>query len=183
MEFSEPQIVEAYRDYRPPFDATRMVRTLLRTVPEKYVRGLDCVVLLNEAFLPHRKRGSRVRSRKDAFGKSWVLGRYHHAWRGKPPWIELFVDRIICDVHPTILIWIPPVRAVCFARVLYHELGHHIHDFIRPEYNEKEEVADRWGTKLLANFLQKRYWYALWPLIVVGRIRRWKAQRRTDAEN
>jgi hypothetical protein len=169
---SQFRIVESYRDYKPPFDASKVVRILLKTVPEKYLRGLDCVVLVNQAFLPRRNKGSRVRSRKDAFGKLQVLGRYHFASHGKPPWIEVFVDRIISDIHPRILIWIPPLRLICFAHVLYHEIGHHIHDFIRPEYAEKEGVAERWSTKLMESFLRKRYWYAMWPLILIGKIRR-----------
>ena len=155
MDDSQPRIVESYRDYRPPFDAARVIRTLLRTVPEKYLRGLDCVVLVNEAFLARANRGGRLQSRKDKFGKLQVLGRYHYAWHGKPPWIEVFVDRIINDIQPRIIVWIPPLREICFAHVFYHELGHHIHNFIRPEYREKEDVADRWSTKLMENFLRK----------------------------
>ena len=172
MDGSHIQIVESYSDYRPPFNASKVVRTLLRTVPERYLRGLDCVVLVNQAFLSRRNVGSRVRSRKDAFGKLQVLGRYHFASHGKPPWIEIFVDRIIGDIHPRIIIWIPPLRAICFAHVLYHEIGHHIHDFIRPEYSEKEGMADRWSTTLMGSFLRKQYWYAMWPLILFGKMRR-----------
>jgi len=56
--------------------------------------------------------------------------------------------------------------------VLYHELGHHVHYFIRPEYKEKEDVADDWRNRFMANFLRKKYWYAVWPFILRGKIRR-----------
>ncbi|MGA2003802.1 MAG: hypothetical protein ABSG70_10495 [Terriglobales bacterium] len=55
---------------------------------------------------------------------------------------------------------------------MYHEIGHHIHDFIRPEYSEKEGMADRWSTTLMGSFLRKQYWYAMWPLILFGKMRR-----------
>lgn len=59
MDHSPPKIVESYRDYEPPFDAARVVRTLLSTVPEKYLRGLDCIVLNNFESLSRRARLER----------------------------------------------------------------------------------------------------------------------------
>jgi hypothetical protein len=47
------------------------------------------------------------------------------------------------------------------AQTLYHEIGHHIHYTIRPEYKEKEDVADRWSKKLTAKFLRRKYWYII----------------------
>jgi hypothetical protein len=34
------RINEVYRDYTPPVNATAIVRKLLRTVPDKYLKGL-----------------------------------------------------------------------------------------------------------------------------------------------
>src|SRR6266478_907973 len=88
-------VKEAYRNYAPPVDASAIVRQLLRTVPEEYLRGLDCVLLTNEAGLSRRDRVGRVWSRKRKFDKSNVLGRYHGGFGGSLPYIELRVDKII----------------------------------------------------------------------------------------
>jgi hypothetical protein len=43
--------------------------------------------------------------------------------------------------------------------------GHHIHFTIRPQHDEKEDVVDTWAGTLNANFIRKRYWYAL-PILI-----------------
>jgi len=60
---------------------------------------------------------------------------------------------------------VPFLRDLVFGHVLFHEVGHHIHRTIRPEHTEREDVADTWAGKLSANFIRKRYWYAL-PLLI-----------------
>jgi len=177
---SQIRIVESYRDYRPPFNVSKLVRTLLKKVPTKHLRGLDCVVLVSSESLSRKDRLGKIWSRKRKIGRAEVYGLYHYEWKGKPPWIEIRVDRIISDINPRIALWVPPIRAICFAHVLYHELGHHIHDFVRPEYREKEDVADRWSTRLLEIFLRNQYWYAMWPLVLVGKVRKWARSRRAD---
>jgi hypothetical protein len=176
---SQIRVVESYRDYRPPFDAARVVRALLRRVPKKYLVGLDCVVLVNEGALSRRDRIGKLRSRKRKVDKSRVLGLYNHAWQGRPPWIEIRVDKTLRNCSPQWHLWIPFFREIVLGSVLYHELGHHIHNSVRPEYREKEDVADDWKGRLMTNFLRKKYWYAVWPLVLVGKVRRWMAQRRT----
>lgn len=171
MDDSQPRIVESYQDYRPPFDVAKVVRTLLQTVPQKYFRGLDCVVLTNEAGLPRKDRIGKTRSRKRKLDKARILGRYHPQWHGSRPWIEIRVDKTLANYSRPFL-WFPPGRALCMGGVLYHELGHHVHYFIRPEYKEKEDVADNWSTRFMVNFFRKKYWYAVWPIILFGKIRR-----------
>lgn len=160
---SNVKVVEAYRDYTPSIDATLIVRQLLDTVPEKYLRGLDCVLLTNEAALPRRDRIGRVWSRKRKFDKSRVLGRYYRRNSQNQAYIELRVDKILrwMERVPAAFIF----RKVLFGHVLFHEIGHHIHRTIRPEYKEKEDVADDWAGKLNANFVRRRYWYAL-PILL-----------------
>jgi len=53
----------------------------------------------------------------------------------------------------------------CVWQVLFHEIGHHIHRTVRPEHNEKEDVADKWAGKLNGNFVRKKYWYAI-PVLI-----------------
>lgn len=171
------KVREAYRDYTPSVDAAVVVRQLLDTVPEKYLRGLDCVLLTNEAGLPRRDRIGRVWSRKRKFDKSRVLGRYHGQTRNHSAYIELRVDKIVrwIDNVPAAFLF----RKVLFGHILFHEIGHHIHRTIRPEYKEKEDVADNWVGKLNVNFVRQKYWYAV-PFITVAvkayrfmRRRRW----------
>lgn len=173
-EAREIEIKEAYRDYAPPFNASAVVRGLLRTVPDKYLNGLDCVVLTNISALSRRDRVGKVWSRKRKFSKAGVLGFYHHGSRNSSPYIELRVDAIIESTERGAM-WIPFLRTVAFGHVLFHEIGHHIHSTIRPQHDEKEDVADTWAGKLNANFIRKKYWYALpvlIPAIKVYRIMR-----------
>jgi hypothetical protein len=51
---SQPvEIREAYRNYIPPVDAAGIIHQLLLTVPDKYLNGLDCI-LLNPLSPNHR---------------------------------------------------------------------------------------------------------------------------------
>ena len=162
-EDAEICIKEAYRDYTPPLNVAKTVRLLLRSVPPKYLRGLDCVVLTNLSGQPRRNRVGKIIRRGRRVSRSHVAGLYHRQWQGNPPWIELYVDQILRSL-PRWSSWIPLITTQLIAETLFHELGHHIHLFIRPEYREKEDVADDWKKKLHGNFIQKRYFYLI-PLI------------------
>jgi hypothetical protein len=152
----EIRINEAFRDYKPPFDATKVVRKLLTVVPERYFRELDCIVLTNESALSRKERVGTIKSRKRKVQISRVRGLYHHAWHGKPAWIEIRLDKTL-SLIPKMLTWVPLFRELSIGEVLYHELGHHIHSCVRPEYKEKEDVADDWGIKLSGQFVWTHY--------------------------
>lgn len=158
------RIVESYREYRPPFDAAKLVQELLSTVPEKYQRGLDCVLLINQGNLSRRQLKGKVWGRRRKVEKSEVLGLYHHGTRNAKPFIELRIDQIVTGMGKK-FVWFPFFRKLIFGHVFFHELGHHIHQTIRPEYSNKEDTADKWSRKLNRNFIRTAYWYAL-PLIV-----------------
>jgi hypothetical protein len=49
-----------------------------------------------------------------------------------------------------------------FSYTLYHELGHHIHETQRPEYRERENVADTYAFRLL-----RRYWLRRWYVLLL----------------
>ena len=171
------RINEAYRGYTPPFNATNVVRKLLAPVHDKYLRGLDCVVLTNETALSRKDRLGKVWSRKRKFEKKLTCGFYHPEWHGNPPWIEIRVDRTV-SYYPRTLLWLSLFRELCIGDVLYHELGHHVHFFVRPEHREKEDVADAWRDKFLSSFVRKRYWYGIWPFVLVGKARRLISRKR-----
>jgi len=80
----------------------------------------------------------------------------HH---GEKAWIELFVDKLDTGIYQ--FWWIPLLREMAFAWVLFHEIGHHIDYTIKPEFREKEDAADDWGKKLFKNFFRKEYWYLI----------------------
>jgi hypothetical protein len=141
-----------------------MVDRLLCTVPDKYLQGLDSVVLTKEANLPRRDRVGKVWSRRRKRSKSLILGRYHPRSRSSPAYIELRVDKIIGMLRGAPY-RIPLLRHLGVGHVLFHEIGHHIHRTFRPEHKEKEDVADRWAGKLNVNFIRRHYWYAM-PIIV-----------------
>lgn len=167
-----PQIVEAYKDYSPPPQVLRIVRVLLRYVPPERLVGLRTVVLTNHAALSRDKRRRKIRRRGRKVGMRIALGSYHQAWKGKPAWIDLFVDRIVAEYDFPFMFHLPVIPYIAFSGVLYHEIGHHIHKTSRPEFREQEDVADKWRDKLGSRFLWKHYWY-LSPLFSVT----WEAIR------
>jgi hypothetical protein len=170
-------IRESYRGYKPPVNATRTVKRLLAGVPEKYIRGLDCVVVTNLSGQPRRNRLGKTTSRGRRVLQSRVLGRYHRKWRGNSPWIELYVDQIVRR-YPRWALWIPFVRDIVVGRTLYHELGHHVHLTMRPEYREKEDVADDWEKKFSSHFIRRRYWYLIPVAKVISPFATWLSERR-----
>jgi hypothetical protein len=156
VEVSKPvEIREFYADFIPPRYVRGLVARLLSSIPAKYTNGLDCVVLTNQSGAPRRDRLGKVSSRKRRFPQDQVLGRYHHARRDSPAWIELYVDKIAAAiaVHP----WVPVGRTAVFSNVLFHEIGHHVDATVRPEFREKEDVADDWGKRLTLNYFFERY--------------------------
>lgn len=84
-----------------------------------------------------------------------TLGRYHRGEKGKNAWIEIFVDRIFDGWERGFWLKLPLVRDFLLAPVLFHEIGHHVHARIRPEFQEREDVADRWQVKLETIYYRK----------------------------
>jgi hypothetical protein len=159
MDFNETAIREFYNDYQPPKCAIGTVRKLIRTVPEKYLQGLESVVLTNQSGLSRKRRLGKVTSRKRRHPRSSITGLYHPAYRGEKAWIELFVDKIEFSAYGCW--WIPLLREMAFGMVLFHEIGHHIDYMMKPGIREKEDVADDWRKKLFMNFFRKKYWYLI----------------------
>jgi hypothetical protein len=154
------RINETYSNYKPPVNVARVVRKLLAQVPDRYARGLDCIVLSNLSSQPRRRRLGKTTSRGRRLPQSRISGLYHPKWKGRPPSIELYVDQIL-GRWPKWTLWMPPFCDLAIADVFYHELGHHVHLFVRPEYREKEDVADDWRDKFMRVFFRKKYWYLI----------------------
>ena len=167
-------IREFYNDFVPPRYVWKLVANLLSSVPAQYLRGLDCIVLTNQSGAPRRERLDKVTSRKRRVPQSRVFGRYHRECNGKLAWIELFVDNLSrgISLHPLV----PFLRTAVFGHVLFHEIGHHIDATIKPEFREKEDVADSWSKKLGKIYFRKRYGFPRPVGIVIGWVLRAIAQ-------
>ena len=124
---------------------------MVDTVPPKYLVGLSEVVLTNASGLSRSRRRSTTKSRKNKVRTRTALGMYHPGWKGERPWIELFVDNILDRLGEGVLLRSSFFRESELGDVLFHEIGHHIHYEVCPEYREKEDVADVWKVRLERN--------------------------------
>lgn len=163
------KVIESYVNYSPPLDYSAIAKRLLATVPDKYSIGLASVVLSNLSGQPRRLRTGTLPRRGRRIKRERVAGLYHPEWRGQKAWIQVFVDQIKMPPRP--FRWIRPLRELLFGDVLYHELGHHAHT-IRPEYREKEDVAENWRVRFSVNHLRQSYWLLYWVLRVAASLRK-----------
>jgi hypothetical protein len=176
-------IIEEYKDYSTTIPVKKIVSRLLNGIPQKYLRRLDYVLLINASRLNHDERNKKIKSRGKKVQMQKCQGLYIQPWKGKEAHIELFVDRIISPngkVDPKIPLLLRLlfkiinktniVRDFRFSQTLYHEIGHHIHKTQNPEYKEREDVADVWAEKLIRYYFYHKYWYifpAAWALVSI----------------
>jgi len=152
-----PKVIEAYTGYAPPFDVARLVERMIATVPPKYLNGLSEVVLTNFSNLSRKTRRTTTKSRGRKVKIARAAGRYHPAWKNQPAWIEIFVDNTIRSWERRWWLKLRILRESLIGDVLFHEIGHHIHFAIRPEYREREDVADVWKARLSRNWSRRAY--------------------------
>lgn len=155
------KVIESYVDYSPALDCAAIAGRLLATVPEKYLLGLDSVVLCNLSGQPRKIRTGTLPRRGRRIRREHVLGLYHHQSRGQKAWIQVFVDQI--KLPPRSLRWIGLLGDLVLGHVLYHELGHHAQT-IRPEYRETEDVAEDWAIRFSLNHVRKAHWF-VYPVL------------------
>jgi hypothetical protein len=170
---SLPTIVEAYRDYSPPPTVRQLIQDLLKTVPPRYLVGLETIVLTNRAGETRDRKRQKVWSRNRKIKLADALGYYEASTRSSQASIVLHIDHILKGVEPWELK--TPLRYGPLAKVLYHEIGHHIHAERKPVFKGKEDVADGWSGKLLGLFYRRHYWYLMplfYPLRMYMKIRR-----------
>jgi hypothetical protein len=145
---TKTKLVTYFHEYTPPFDVRPLMSRMLRSVPSEYLVGLDSIVLTSTDTFSRKRRRSKTRSRRRTVRIVKTRGLYHRAQGGETAWIEIFVDRIIEGWELGLWLKLPLLRDFLLAPVLFHEIGHHIHTTIRPEFREREDVADRWQVKL-----------------------------------
>ncbi|MFA4828099.1 MAG: hypothetical protein WC855_00620 [Thermodesulfovibrionales bacterium] len=161
-------ITEHYGDYVPPFQVKGLISELLCGVSNRYLRGLQAVVLNSSSGLNRKSRRQKTLARKRKVAIADCRGVYNQKWHDGQATIQLFVDNII-ESRPRWIIKIPFFRRMVFAEVLFHELGHHIHHTTAPEHKEREDVAEEWRKRLTKEYTSNRYGYLkpLKPLLKI----------------
>jgi hypothetical protein len=160
----------AFRDYAPPFNAEKAVRRMLQIVSPNYLWGLHTVVLTNVLALSRKERDRKTWGRRRiALGDA--VGYYTPEWHSEPAHITILVDNL--EKHRA-RNWLRVglFRDAELSKILFHELGHHIHEVHKPKYEDKEDVADQWSKKLRGRFLRRKYWYLAPILFPLGRLLR-----------
>jgi hypothetical protein len=152
-----PKVIEAYSGYAPPFDVTRSVEQMIASVPSKYLVGLSEIILTNIGGLSRKMRKAATKSRGKKVKIARARGRYHPDWNNQPAWIEIFVDNTLRNWERGWWLKIRYLRESLIGDVLFHEIGHHIHFAVRPEYREREDVADVWKARLSRNYSRRAY--------------------------
>ena len=147
-------IREDFQDYVAPRWLQRAIVRLLESLSSAHTHGLSAIVLTNSTRA--MRRHSQRRSRRNRRGTP--IGRYHPAYRGERAWVELIVDRMVADV-PKPLLQVPLVQDLVVGHVLYHELGHYLHETIGSEARGGEPSAEAWRRRLSKLHVRKRYWY------------------------
>lgn len=150
-----PEVYVSFSGYKPPFNPEPLVRRMIDSVPRKYLVGLKSVVLTNSNGLSRKRRRSRVKHRARKVSMTEARGAYHPAYRGHPPWIEIFVDNCLQGWEKGWWLKTPYFRDELLSDVLFHEIGHHIHHTVRPEHREKEDVADVWKVRLERDYYKR----------------------------
>ena len=134
-------IQEIYKDYTPEVNVRKIIQILLEYVPPEDLGHLQSIVLTNTAVLSRRRKRQRSSSGAPI---SRVLGRCHQRWKGQPAYIEIFVDNILSEAS-----WydlrIPMLRNLMFAKVLYHEIGHHVQVISNSKLVKEEAFADKYA--------------------------------------
>ena len=133
-------------------------------VPPQDLAYLQSIVLTKTAALSRERKRKRSSS-----GASipFVGGLYTQTWKGQPAYIEIFVDNIL-NSGSWYDLRVPIMRKRMFAKVLYHEIGHHVQVISNSKLVQKEAFADKYAACLGKCFSQQRYRYLrpfLLPLI------------------
>jgi hypothetical protein len=173
---ASPLISTAFSGREPSFNVVAMLQRIIDSVPEKYLQGLTEVVLTNTGGLPRSRRRSVSKSRGRKVRIIQARGLYHPTSRQRGAWIEIFLDNTLDRWGDR---WLGRMlsrttwfRETELSEVLFHEIGHHIHFTVRPEYREKEDVADVWKVRLQRNYIRQRYKFirAITSFLQVGRL-------------
>ncbi|MFW6030016.1 MAG: hypothetical protein ACOCRO_07145 [Halanaerobiales bacterium] len=160
------EVQEIYKGYKPKFKVKLTIEDLISYIPPKYVVNLNKIILTNSSALSRKERKQKTWSRNKKYKINECRGLYYSDKKKDKAYIKLIIDNIIDNSKVN---YIPLFRDLIIAPVLFHEVGHHIHKFIKPEYREREDVADNWGDKFIG-LLGLKYWFLLPVLWVIAKL-------------
>lgn len=149
-------VLENYKDYEPPAYVRPAVERLLAHVPQRYLAGLQSVVLTSSTAVG---AGKTMRAGGKRYQRDQCRG-FYHPKRTSPPWIEILVDNVL-DGLPSFGRHFAFVRELELGTVLYHEIGHHIDYTIERSGRGGERPAEEWSKRLISSFFRKHHWLAL----------------------
>lgn len=151
----------------------RSVHRLLSSIPSSRLAGLGAVHLRCRASLTKAELVKRERQGK---GRR-LLGAYYPSSPGRHrAAIDLFVDEIV-ERWPRILFRVAFFADVAIARVLFHELGHHLDARVSPGVRSREGRAEEYRKELSKEYFRSKY-RALAPLAFL--LRRCRADHPID---
>ena len=173
-----PEVLLQFRRLELPFDVARIVNEALASTQPKYLSGLRVVVLRDVASLTRRERRSFFVSGDGRGRVGQSRGLYYAAFGHTPARIELFVDNILGEWKPWLL-RVTFLRKAILARVLFHELGHHIDAVVEPK-KRTEASANRWSRRLTLEYLRKHHRYCYLAAAFAARLAGLKPRRRRE---
>ena len=157
----ELEIIEEYKNYEPPFDVRWYVEKLLDSVDEKYKKKLRYVVLTNHKALDRltsRQKFSATNQIYNTDEKKGAYSTFHDDTGG----IELFMDIIVLPETEFVLRF-HFVRAYVIGYVLFHLLGHHVHEKFKSLHDDEEISASQWQRLFWNNYVKKNHF--LWRIL------------------
>jgi hypothetical protein len=153
----QPTVITSFSGYARPFDVAPIVERMLAPVPPKYLIGLKEVVFTNSSGLSRKRRRSVTKARKRKVRIVEARGIYHPAGHANQAWIEILVDNTLKNWEKGWWLSFRFYRDSLLGDVLFHEIGHHIHARVQPEFREKEDVADGWKLRLARQYFRFRH--------------------------
>jgi hypothetical protein len=96
--------------------------------------------------------------RRQHRAKGHPLGFYCPESRSSVASIHLFLDAIFGGC-PAWLLRVRLIREALIAKVLYHEIGHHLQHTVAPKHRGREADADEWSKHLGRRHFRRRYWW------------------------
>lgn len=162
------KVREAYTKSRPSVDFRWAVGTIVDALQPKYLIGLEEIVLRDASGFTRQEMKQTTRSRGRKVLINECRGLYYARTPRQGAMIVLFIDNIIGKL-PLWVFRVPLFRDILLARTLFHEIGHHIHSHMHPEYKDSEAVANHWRQTIRREYFRKRYWY-LAPLVLPIRL-------------
>ncbi len=133
---SEPTPIKIINLYKGdcPLDLEKMIRKLLRVVPEENLIGLHSIVIVNT---------SAQKTHKEA------AGLYIPKSKNEMARIEIAVDNVYFGLKRKYFHF-PFIPKFILARVLYHEIGHHYQfKHLRMKKTYQENYAKKFSAKML----------------------------------